>query len=599
MHKNNNQNWSKRAEKGLVSIFVVTVFMALLTLIVIGFAKIMNRELRQSLDRELATQANFAVESGMNDARAAVSAAINNGTLDSLDTGGKCMDLSTLKKPFILNGSLSGLYNNDDNDKLIRYTCVIIQTQPKQLTEIIPRGQSKTYLISTTTPLNSIYVGWQNRVDTNNPQPLAAAYQLPQESSVSSDKTGLLRATLYPITNAMGASQPSDVQNAALSSASRTYFMYPNGAAVPTTAANIPSVFYGPSNGIFVNGNCNAANRKNSSYLPFAQASGRYCNSKISNLAPAPPPPPAAVPKVYNVTLAADNTVNSFYINGTRVNFSGSPEWWFTKTGTVTLTSPPQEFALKATNTLVGGATWSGNPAMAIFTITDPSTGAVVARSSSGLVFSSRAQSGGADPVGWPRPNILGWGATSYQNFGGPVTWGYNWGPSISGWPDPLAQFMWPTAGTANVNLNVAYFYAGTPPAPPPPPPPITPVGSFYYLRLTALYQDLNVYVVASDATNNPLNLSGAQVVIDVTAQGNDVLKRERANLSVGKQSDLLFPNYALQSMDTLCKRLRLPKLAAGSVASSFGNAIYDDPNETGSADVAAACSANGVLPSG
>jgi hypothetical protein len=580
MHKNNNQNWSKRAEKGLVSIFVVTVFMALLTLIVIGFAKIMNRELRQALDRELATQANFAVEAGMNDARAAVGAAIKAGTLDSIDTGGKCMDLSTLKKPFILNGSLSGLYNNDDSDKIIRYTCVIIQTQPKQLTEVIPRGQSKTYLISATTPLNSIYVGWQNKKDSNNPQPLASPYQLPKESSVSDDETGLLRATLYPVPNALGTAQSSDIQNAALSSASRTYFMYPNAAAIPTTSVNIPSVSYGPSNGIFVNGNCNAANRSNSDYLPFAQASGRYCNSKITGLLSTPLAPiPASATKngnaytsctpippssglfpctagnapgstfsfqeyraIYNVgNLPSGNY--SFTLNYNELTDAGIPQLPPCATSykfnvNVTLNGVTRNLQLAPPNVVTAATlNFSGVPASANSTVT----------------------------ITWTNNDPPGWVAC---------------GSNPNAW-DPNFQIN-------NFSLLQSVSVPGS-----------VPVAPFYYLRLTALYQNLNVYVLASDATNNSLQLTGAQVNIDVTAQGNDVLKRERASVSVGQQSDLLYPNYALQSMDTLCKRLRLPKIADGSASSSYGNAYYNDPNETGSADVAAACSANGTLPPG
>jgi Tfp pilus assembly protein PilX len=46
-------------QSGLVSIIVVTVIIVILSLVTIGFTKIMSRELSQSLDRELASQANY------------------------------------------------------------------------------------------------------------------------------------------------------------------------------------------------------------------------------------------------------------------------------------------------------------------------------------------------------------------------------------------------------------------------------------------------------------------------------------------------------------------------------------------------------------
>jgi hypothetical protein len=586
MHKNNNRKIRRWTENGLVSIFVVTVFIALLTLIVIGFTRIMNRELRQSLDRELATQASFAVESGMNDARAAISGALKNGTLDSLNTNGKCMDLTTLKKPFVLNGSISGAFNNDTNDTLIRYTCVIIQTKPKELTDIIPRGQSKTFLLSASTPIDKIYVGWQNKKDSSNPQPLGPTYQLPKEASVSDDQTGLLRATLYPIENARSASESSDVKNDAINSVARTYFMYPNASLTATNSGNLSNQTYNAENGIFVPGNCNLANKNNSGYLPFVQATGRYCNARISNLTPAsPPPPPPIIPP------PAEN-----------VRIKGIISW---HTGFPLMT-------VKVT------ARQAGLPNLALYDHTfqpsefGPNLGACGGPNDSG----ERSISLNLNlpiPLNYTHPDIDAfWSGDAYrQNVGDNDVIITSIDFSAQGQPRSLNPIAY--NDTKNdvppgfVLTNPPYFvcWEGTVifRAPynitiPPPPTPL-PAPAFYYLRLTALYQDLNVYVIGTDSSNNALNLTGSQVELDVTAQGNDVLKREHASVSIQEQSNLLYPQYALQSMDTICKRLRLPKIAAGTFSASYGDAFYNDPNETGAASVAAACSANGLIPPG
>jgi Tfp pilus assembly protein PilX len=81
---------SHRNEEGLVSIIVVTIVIIILSLMTIGFAKIMDREFRQSLDRELAVQANYAAESGMNDARNYIASGVD------VDTAGNCLNTDSL-----------------------------------------------------------------------------------------------------------------------------------------------------------------------------------------------------------------------------------------------------------------------------------------------------------------------------------------------------------------------------------------------------------------------------------------------------------------------------------------------------------------------
>jgi hypothetical protein len=392
-------------QKGLVSIFVVMIIMSLLALVVISFTRLMNRELRGALDRELATQANYAAESGLNDARAAVDKAVKNDALASLDTNGKCVNLSSPSPPFVLNGSLSGHYNNDINDKLIEYTCVIIDIKPKAIIDTINRGESKVYLLDASSPLANLYLSWENKVYDGAPAPLTAAGKprLPEEGDVGTNQTGLVRAELYPVTNALGAANSTDVQNNTLNNLSRTYFLYPN-AAGPTTPGNISTHPYDAQNGQLWRGNCNAANRTTGNYLPYPQALGKYCNFKWANV-------------------------------------------------------------------------------------------------------------------------------------------------SNSG-------------------------------------------GSFYYLKLTALYQNLNIMIQGADAGGNPVGFNNNQVNIDVTAKGNNILKRIRATVSISQQAGLNYPNYALQSMDTICKRLRLPKIGPGNNPSDYGDALIED--DTTNPNIDRACSYSG-----
>jgi len=58
-----------KRQVGFVSIIVAAVLMVLLSLITIGFSKIMQREQRQSIDRQLSAQAFYAAETAINDVK--------------------------------------------------------------------------------------------------------------------------------------------------------------------------------------------------------------------------------------------------------------------------------------------------------------------------------------------------------------------------------------------------------------------------------------------------------------------------------------------------------------------------------------------------
>ncbi len=60
-------NHIQKGEDGLVAIVVATIIMVILSLITLGFARIMQSEQRQALDRSLSTQAFYAAESAVND----------------------------------------------------------------------------------------------------------------------------------------------------------------------------------------------------------------------------------------------------------------------------------------------------------------------------------------------------------------------------------------------------------------------------------------------------------------------------------------------------------------------------------------------------
>lgn len=108
-------------QKGMVSIMVTMILMIVISLIVLGFAQISRRNQRQSLDRQLSTQAFYAAESGVNDA------------LDKINTSGvfpipakkTCTDTG--------NGFYSSLNKDVDAAHGVSYSCLTVNPSPKQL----------------------------------------------------------------------------------------------------------------------------------------------------------------------------------------------------------------------------------------------------------------------------------------------------------------------------------------------------------------------------------------------------------------------------------------------------------------------------------
>lgn len=277
-------------QNGLASIIIVIVIIAILSLLTIGFAKVMDREYHQAIDRDLASQANYAAESGMNDARAYVIDSEKNGS-DPTTTNG-CKDLSGASQPvpneFVKNGSISAYYANPGNpssqDNNVKYTCVLIDTHPYDLNFNIKKGDSRVVEIVPGSPISNLLFSWQNQNATSFTA-LGAPYNLPKETAITTDvQTGLLRTTLYPAVNAGAGDSASDAQNANVASASRTYFMYPNtnGSMGQFGLAS----YNNASQQGFVKGECNTGNNF-AGPLPYKE-NQYFCNSKVINMGGGP-----------------------------------------------------------------------------------------------------------------------------------------------------------------------------------------------------------------------------------------------------------------------------------------------------------------------
>lgn len=152
----------RRSESGMVSIMTTMVLMIVISLVVLGFAQVSRRNQRESLDRQLSTQAFYAAESGVNDVRQLIETAVNNDTAISGKTS--CSDNGTGGFYLSLNPDIDSAHN-------VKYSCVTVNTSPSLLrysdvgttSIIIPMSSG------TGAPFNTITLNWQSKTNSSTP----------------------------------------------------------------------------------------------------------------------------------------------------------------------------------------------------------------------------------------------------------------------------------------------------------------------------------------------------------------------------------------------------------------------------------------------
>ncbi|HSX43988.1 MAG TPA: pilus assembly PilX N-terminal domain-containing protein [Candidatus Saccharimonadales bacterium] len=75
------------------------------------------------------------------------------------------------------------------------------------------------------------------------------------------------------------------------------------------------------------------------------------------------------------------------------------------------------------------------------------------------------------------------------------------------------------------------------------------------FLRLLSIYKTSTVVVSAQSSNGSPVQLSGAQAVVDSTGKATDILRRIQVRLPLYNR---FAPDFALQTRDTVCKRLQI-----------------------------------------
>lgn len=112
------------SQQGMVAIMTTMVLMIVISLIVLGFAQISRRNQRESLDRQLSTQAFYAAESGINDVRELIQNRMAAGQPIPEKTG--CTDTGP-------GAAYAALVPDIDTTKEVAYSCILVDPSPTNL----------------------------------------------------------------------------------------------------------------------------------------------------------------------------------------------------------------------------------------------------------------------------------------------------------------------------------------------------------------------------------------------------------------------------------------------------------------------------------
>ena len=183
------------SERGMASMTVSLILMAIITLIVLGFAQTARRNARQTLDNQLSTQAFYAAESGINDARKRIGEYVQNGQ----DVPDKKVCGSDA------NYNLDGTIDGADNS--VKYTCLLITGDPTMLVYNLSTD-ANSVIIPIVPPAGKTFANlefeWKSRLDVSNP--LSGCPNKPQvfQNPAASASAwpcgyGVLRVDLAPV----------------------------------------------------------------------------------------------------------------------------------------------------------------------------------------------------------------------------------------------------------------------------------------------------------------------------------------------------------------------------------------------------------------
>jgi len=288
-------------QEGLASIVVVSVLIIIMTLISIGFARLVNRTAIDSANKQFSASTTYAVQSAINDVASYLKqyAAANPGS-NFLPKSTKCNGAGSLigstasPGPFYNDSNLS-----NDTSRSTQYTCLLLDPTPSNLVYTqVQNLKSQVVKVNTSASsgaLDKLMLSWQPSNSQITGYPTSAS-NLNDETTWNSttvnckDSAGtnascipMLRVAIFPVSSGEALT--------GVQAQSKTVFLYPQ-----SPSGNVPvKPFSGLSDGSLVPIPCTQS--VGSTDFNPTTSTGYKCNIILSSLSTAISP--ASTDSVY------------------------------------------------------------------------------------------------------------------------------------------------------------------------------------------------------------------------------------------------------------------------------------------------------------
>lgn len=249
-------------EKGMVSITITVVFIMVISLTVLGFSQVSRKNSREALDRQLSSQAFYAAEVGVNDAR--------NKIANLEDALQPVPDQTDCKQDAVIAGGVEGGGYTKKNGEVdaangVYYTCLLVKAKlPNVKLSNVGSGSVVIPLNADTGTLGGPTMTWKpstsaagkklsdcKQPKTDGSQPWT---NFPKTSDWGSCPFGVLRIDLTP-------NNTSTIQSVdAALAGTMTIFVYPSSGNIssPRSVSYYKNGVSGPVNqGLVIPASCN------------------------------------------------------------------------------------------------------------------------------------------------------------------------------------------------------------------------------------------------------------------------------------------------------------------------------------------------------
>lgn len=319
---NNKSTSLRNNEKGFASMVVAIIFIIVLSLLTIGFAQLSRREQTNALNNQLATEAQNAAESGINDAEQDIANGYIVPEASATDTAPAGYPYTYKTQYIVANnttnnnicltktgssygsgansdpipaGALTANPNVNPNDG-VSYTCLLVNLTPPQLTAPgIPEGSEWYQTFSNGSPLTALNISWQSKDEQqqNYNNSINTSKNLLPIDTWNSDGYGpLIQFSITPLTSPSAQTSPS-FSRADLLNNTLTVYLYPSNSTSDNSIAyesyvssystnsslSNPNYAANASNGQFVSGACGT--------IPISSRTSNNpydCNATITGL---------------------------------------------------------------------------------------------------------------------------------------------------------------------------------------------------------------------------------------------------------------------------------------------------------------------------